>query len=166
MNSLQMSITRGALAIGLVCAAIVSGGCSEDDPERFRPAAQVASEALAAALERRVVGDGTPVTLDGDVRVELIDKHRPIGQRLSEFRILGEVSGAGGRWFEVELTLRNPDEVARDRYVVVGINPLWAFRQQDYEMLQHWDHPMPEEPTGLPEKAPDDSDSSSDGAKK
>jgi hypothetical protein len=74
-----------------------------------------------------------------------VDQHRRPGQTLENFTILGEVSGDGGRWFEVELHLDEPPQKVQVRYVVVGIDPLWIFRQVDYEMLSHWDHPMPDE---------------------
>jgi hypothetical protein len=26
--------------------------------------------------------------------------------------------------------------------VVIGIDPLWVFRHEDYDLLLHWEHPM------------------------
>ena len=47
------------------------------------------------------------------------------------------------RAFAVRLSLENPPEVQVVRYLVVGNDPLWVFRQEDYEMISHWEHPMP-----------------------
>jgi hypothetical protein len=44
--------------------------------------------------------------------------------------------------FTVKLTLEDPATELKARYVVVGIDPVWVFRQEDYDMLSHWDHPM------------------------
>jgi hypothetical protein len=108
------------------------------------PDAAVARQALEAAMTAWQHNGGTSFSLDARA-VEVIDKHRRPGQVLSGFNILGEVSGDGGRWFEVELQLANPSQTEHVRYIVVGINPLWIFRQQDYELLGHWDHLMPED---------------------
>ena len=43
----------------------------------------------------------------------------------------------------VRLVLAGPAEERRERYVVVGLDPVWVFAYPDYEMLMHWDHPMP-----------------------
>jgi hypothetical protein len=29
------------------------------------------------------------------------------------------------------------------RYIVLGIDPLFVFRQEDFDLLMHWDHHMP-----------------------
>lgn len=156
-----MSTAHSTLSVGLAwLSMIAAAGCSRNDPGRFRPASDVAKAALSAALNRWMTGGNESLHLKGDIAVELIDKQRPPGQRLKSFRVVGEVSGDGGRWFEVELTLVDPDEVAHDRYVVVGINPLWVFRQADYEMLQHWDHPMPAPSPAIPAGAAEKTDDS------
>ena len=43
----------------------------------------------------------------------------------------------------MNLTLGNPAAELRERYVVVGRDPVWVIRYDDYEMLTHWHHPMP-----------------------
>jgi hypothetical protein len=70
---------------------------------------------------------------------------------LEDFEILGEVPGATARCFAVRLKLREPVGDEKVRYAVFGIDPLWVFRQEDLEMLSHWEHPMPpEEPVSSP----------------
>jgi hypothetical protein len=64
---------------------------------------------------------------------------------LDDFEILGEVPGPTGRCFAVRLKLREPVAEEKVRYAVFGIDPLWVFRQEDLEMLGHWEHPMPPE---------------------
>ena len=53
-----------------------------------------------------------------------------------------EPESDGPRVFTVKLTLVNPGEEVKARYVVMGLDPLWVIRNEDFEMLAHWDHPM------------------------
>jgi hypothetical protein len=108
------------------------------------PPAAVAREAVTAALEgwRR---DKPPDRVDNGSRtVEIADTHRREGQTLADFDVLGELAPDSGRRFAVRLQLENPSQVEKAQFVVVGINPLWVFRQEDFDMIAHWDHPMPE----------------------
>ena len=106
-----------------------------------RPAAEGAlKKALDAWKAAQPVGDiptSQPV-------IQVVDVGRKPGQTLASYRILGESKGASsGRSFVVTLELQNPSETVKTRYIVVGIDPLWVFRQEDYELLSHWDHHMP-----------------------
>ena len=68
---------------------------------------------------------------------------RKPGQRLDQFKILGETPGQSGRTIAVKLELANPTENVKTEYIVVGIDPLWVFRREDFEMFIHWEHDMP-----------------------
>ena len=70
------------------------------------------------------------------------DGHRTPTRKLTAYSILGEVPSDAPRCFAVKLTLGNPTAEVRERYVVVGIDPIWVIRYEDYEMLTHWSHPM------------------------
>jgi hypothetical protein len=130
-----------ATAVALFCLC----GCGSNRTGRYVPEAGVAQQALTASLTAWKEEKGTSLRLEGSTAVEVVDRYRRPGQTLTSFRVLGEVSGDGGRWFQVELQLANPAQTEQVRYVVVGIDPLWVFRQTDYELLGHWDHPMPAE---------------------
>jgi hypothetical protein len=78
--------------------------------------------------------------------IHVIDSHRTPGQNLSQYEILGEVPGNAPRCFAVKAYLSAPEKEERLRYIVVGIDPLWVFRQEDYDLLSHWSHPMGEKP--------------------
>jgi hypothetical protein len=139
-----------ATLAALVC--IVSAGCRErtNRPEHFVPPSGVALEALTATMEAWRSGEA-PAAVDGGARtVQVADTHRAPGQQLADYEVLGETSIEGGRRFVVRLELENPAKVERAHYVVVGIDPLWVFRQEDYDMIAHWDHPMPAEEPAPP----------------
>jgi hypothetical protein len=151
-----------APAFAALVAALCLLGCGSNRAERFVPDEAVARQALTVAMTAWQKNEGTSLSLDGTTAIEVVDKHRRLGQSLVQFKILGEVSGIGGRSFEVELQLDNPSQTEHVRYIVVGINPLWVFRQEDYELLSHWDHPMPSNPPTNAAQNGESSDKSGD----
>jgi hypothetical protein len=124
-------------------------GCarpSEAAKKSFIPAPELARAALEAALTDWQTGL-PPGQIDRlPVMVQVIDQRRKEGQELEEFEILGEAPGSAPRCFAVRLRLRHPEAEEKVRYVVVGIDPLWVFRQEDFDGLSHWDHAMPGDP--------------------
>jgi hypothetical protein len=135
-----------SLFVAALLLANLPGCGSSNNLARYTPQADVGEQALRDALTAWQNGQPTPIAVADKPRIEVVDAYRRPGQTLKEFRILGEVAGSGGRWYEVQLNLDGPAQVEQVRYVVIGINPLWVFRQADYEMLSHWDHPMPSQP--------------------
>ena len=121
------------LAGGLVLSAGCQGRKKEGD---FTPAPEKARQALEAGLSHLQNGN-SPGTVPGtSPRVEIVDTKWKAGQ-LKAFEILGEDTPSADssvpRFFKVRLTLaKGPQEV---RYVVVGIDPLWVYREEDYNSL-------------------------------
>jgi hypothetical protein len=81
-----------------------------------------------------MVPDTTPA-------VHVTDTFRKPGETLVDYRILGEVPSERKRCYAVELRYA-PERAERTRFLVVGIDPLWVFRQEDAELLAHWEHNM------------------------
>ncbi len=123
-------------------------GCeSRQSYDRYIPAPEAARRALEAALAAWQNGQ-RPGRVDAvSPPAQVVDSHRRPGQRLRSYEILGEVKGSGPRCFTVRLLLENPREEQKVRFLVVGIDPLWVFRQEDYDMMAHWEHPMSDEGT-------------------
>jgi hypothetical protein len=131
----------------LLATAAICSGCTREPEtlERFMPASDLAHSALEAVLADWKAGL-PPGPIDRlPVKVQITDNQRKPGQLLEDFEILGEVPGATARCFAVRLKLRDPVAEEKVRYAVFGIDPLWVFRQEDLEMLSHWEHPMPAE---------------------
>jgi hypothetical protein len=148
------------LAIGLAVAVICCGCTGAPDPNRFVPASKLARTALEAVLLDWQAGLPCDMIRRLAVQVYPIDNQRKKGQELAGFEILGEVSQPGVRCFAVRLTFHGSAEAAKVRYVVHGIDPLYVYRQEDFDLLNHWDHMMPAEeasPAGAetPDPAPD-----------
>jgi hypothetical protein len=105
------------------------------------PDAAKAQEALDQVLAAWKNGEaaGPLQSNSPPITIQVADSTRRPGQRLVDYELLGEVSGEGPRTFVVRLKLENPAAVREVRYYLVGIDPLWVFRQADYDALTHWD---------------------------
>jgi hypothetical protein len=134
---------RQTLLWGL--AGLLGCGCarSAGGNEKFIPQPDQAHAALDSALQAwqqdRLEGDRIPGTSPA---IQMSDTIRKPGQKLDRYDILGEAPGDGPRCYAVRLVLAHPREEITARYVVIGIDPLWVIRHEDYEMLEHWDHAM------------------------
>ncbi|HVX11116.1 MAG TPA: hypothetical protein VHC22_08050 [Pirellulales bacterium] len=124
--------------------------CNRSAPtgyERYVPDAARAQEALDLVLGAWKNGEpaGELKLNSPDVTIQVADATRRPGQRLVDYELLGEISGEGPRTFAVRLKLDNPKAEREVRYYLVGIDPLWVFRQEDYDALIHWDACAPDE---------------------
>ena len=135
-----------SVVVGLA-AAVVCCGCSRPpDPKRFIPAPEQARAALEAVLLDWQRGLPCGMIDRQSVKVFPIDNQRKKDQELSGFEVLGEVPRPDVRCFAVRLIYQHPSGTASVRYVVHGIEPLYVYRQEDFDLLNHWDHLMPAEP--------------------
>ena len=137
-------LTRLFVALASLALPFVSAGCgrARASLDRFVPKVEAAREAVAAALTAWRSGEPPGRIGTRSPPVQVVDTHRPAGQTLKDYEILGEAAGDGPRSFLVRLRLDNPDEERRVRYVVIGIDSLWVFHEDDFTMIAHWDHSM------------------------
>jgi hypothetical protein len=131
-----MDTTRRLLPAA-VLAVLLPFGCSKGGKvEDFTPPADNARRALEAALKHWQAGQkpgGVPGTTPA---VEAVDSKWQGGQKLTAFEILGEDPAAGGgpRVFKVRLTPAQGPAVEA-KYFVVGLDPVWVYRDEDYQKL-------------------------------
>ena|SRR5947209_1180420 len=131
--------------------AVLAVGCGgRGDPERYVPRPADAQAALAAALDAWKAGQPPGRLTTAGAPVQVVDSHRRPGQRLKDYAVLGEVPGDARRCFAVRLTLEEPSEERQTRYVVIGIDPVWVFSHDDYQMMIHWECAPSEEGTSRP----------------
>ncbi len=126
----------------VVLTVLVTGCSGTQRNEDFVPSEEVARAALDASLRMWASGDTGQLVPDAKPAILSSDGHRTPTRKLTAYSILGEVPSDAPRCFAVKLTLGNPTAEIRERYVVVGIDPIWVIRYEDYEMLTHWSHPM------------------------
>jgi hypothetical protein len=134
----------------LLIGAAICPGCAPEQKknalERYVPATELARHALEAMLVDWKEGL-EPGPIDRlAVGVCVVDKQRKKGQTLDEFEILGEAPADKVRCFAVRVKLSGPEAEEKVRFVVIGIDPLWVFRQEDFESLGQWSCGKQEEP--------------------
>jgi hypothetical protein len=108
----------------------------------FIPSDIVCRRALSSALQAWQAGVPVGPVPQSTPLIHVTDSSRIEQRPLQSWRILGQVPGNAPSCYAVQLTLDHPVEQRRERYVVVGIDPLWVFRHEDYDLLLHWEHPM------------------------
>jgi hypothetical protein len=135
----------------LAALAALSAGCgmSSDPPAPgFLPGWDEATEALVSALAAwRDAPSPLPASLSTR-SVQFVDNRRRPNQRLRDFQILAHGDVENARQFTVRLNLAGEDSPQLVKYNVLGRDPVWVFRLEDYEMFSHWEHDMDEPPAG------------------
>ena len=132
-------------ALALPACGTTGGSPSFDD---YNPSSELARAAISASLLAWRDGHPRgPASALGRV-VEVSDSERDPKRPLRSFAILGPVGIEDRPGFAVRLDLANPDESLEARYVVVGRNPVWVFRREDYERISHWEHKMEKDESG------------------
>lgn len=137
-----------ALCLVVSAVLVILSGCGPGPEKRFVPSTESAEQTLETALTAWQNGKKPPCLAQekspATPAIQLIDTHHKKDQRLAKFTVLGPTTGDATRCYAVRLSFENPSEEARARFVVLGLDPLWVMRYEDYEMVAHWDHPMPE----------------------
>ena len=135
---------RRAAAVALAC--VIATGCGgrgpADDPNVVLPTPEAARAAVATVLEAWRGGQWSGAIKTPAAAVELVDTERKADRPLTAFEILGAFEADRFRGFHVKLTVENPREEQVVRYLVVGNDPLWVFRQEDFDRFSHWEHKM------------------------
>lgn len=121
------------LFLCLVCAA----GCGTKATfDRYVPAEDKARAALEAALNSWQSGQAPGRLTATQPPVEIQDMKWKSGQKLGSFEILSHEPNQGGpQWFSVKLVLKKPAGEQVVRYCVLGNDPLWVYREEDYNKL-------------------------------
>ncbi|MFM8723826.1 MAG: hypothetical protein ACKON9_01735 [Planctomycetaceae bacterium] len=110
--------------------------------EQFIPEDFVCQVALRQAFDAWLAGAAAGPVSGTVPLVHVTDSSRVSQRPLLAYEILGRVPGNAPSCFAVRLQLDQPPEERRERFVVIGIDPLWVFRHEDYDLLLHWEHPM------------------------
>ncbi|HEV3438987.1 MAG TPA: hypothetical protein VG122_16595 [Gemmata sp.] len=115
------------------CLLAVCAGCSSKSNDKFIPSETRAREALEAALTAWKDGkkpgliDGTPIP------VQAVDSQWLAGKKkLTDYEIVAQEPGEGPPLFSVRLTIQGSSQPIIVRYYVVGKDPLWVYREEDY----------------------------------
>jgi len=135
-------VTR--ISVLLFVSTMLITGCGSKSVSDYVPDPSAAHEALIKVLEAWKRGE--PVgPIDGKPAVQVGDSQRQPGQVLESYEILGETGADGGRRFAVQVKFANPPAEEKVDYIVLGIDPLWVMRREDYNVIGHWEHKMTDE---------------------
>lgn len=110
------------------------------------PDAAQARRAVESALEAWRASPELASTSHPSSNIVFVDQRRRLGQPLRAFTILRESPAEGFRRFQVKLSLSDPDESRVASYCVFGVEPIWVYRSEDFDMIMHWECPAPEKP--------------------
>jgi hypothetical protein len=149
----QMNYRRKPLAwVALLAGTLLLGGCGTRRAQRFIPSEESAERTLKTALTAWQNGKRPPSLIQETTpAVHLVDTNFKPGQKLARFTVLGPTTGDAQRCYAVRLTFDDPPEEVRARFVVMGLDPLWVVRYEDFERMCHW--AMPDHTTE-PKKPP------------
>ena len=132
--------------IGLLISATLLVGCGgtlPGTPDLPAPEIATARAAMVATLNAWKAGRRQAGTIGSKPVVGIVDSLRA-ERPLLDYEVVGPLAVVDkARPFAVRLTLDAPLETVSARYFVLGQDPLWVFRQEDLEMMLHWEHKMP-----------------------
>ncbi len=132
MKNRQVRLLLCALVCGLLLAA--GTGCSSGY-SKYIPSENKAKQALEAALNAWKEGKKPGVIEGAPMALEAVDSQWRRGQQLRSFEILSEEPNENGpRVFSVKLVMAQPaNQEVTVRYFIVGKEPLWVYREDDYK---------------------------------
>lgn len=129
--------------VSFLCAGLVGCGSSDRDGfDRYLPGPDAARAAVSTALAAWKSGRPTGRVEGATPTVEVVDSSRRPQRPLKSFEVVGPVGGDEARVFAVRLILDDPPEEKVERYKVIGREPLWVFREEDFDLIAHWEHAM------------------------
>jgi hypothetical protein len=130
---LQKKTSRAVPILSVCLLAALTGCSSNSTTDKFIPNQMQAREALEAALNAWVEGkkpggiEGTPIP------VQAADSQWSAGMKLVSFEIIEQVEGEVPPAYIVQLTMQGRSEPLKVRYYVVGKDPLWVYREDNFK---------------------------------
>ncbi len=123
---------RSKLAMCLTTCLMALAGCNRQEKvEAYMPKGDAARQALEKALKSWQDGQkmGTIKSDAGNIQPQ--DFEWSAGKKLTKFEIGAEqAAGDGPTRYSVKITVGTKSKDAV--YVIVGKDPLWVFREEDY----------------------------------
>jgi hypothetical protein len=149
VNPSRLTLLSRDLLLG-VSVVVFCSSCGTDTPrdsKRPLPDAALGRRAVESSLGKwQDSPDHGTTSPSTSPSVVFVDQQRRPGQRLRAYAVLGESESETGRRFVVKLSLAEPDESILAAYYVFGQDPIWVYRSEDFDMIMHWEHPMPADP--------------------
>jgi hypothetical protein len=109
-------------------------GCGSNTEKSFHLPATTSRDALTGALDTWKAGREKPGLLDEfEPGLQVADPSWTDGKKLQSYEIIGEEQIPDGpQKFTVKLTLTDVAEPQTVTYVVLGKDPIWIMREEEY----------------------------------
>lgn len=117
------------LSAGFLAAV---AGCSSSTNDRFVPTENRARQALDAALTAWQEGKRPGAIEGAPMSLQAVDSQWQKGGKLNEYEIVSQEPNDGPPLFTVKLTIEGVIQPTVVRYYVVGKDPLWVYREDDF----------------------------------
>jgi len=120
--------------LGIAAVLVFLTGCGRADRTQLDilPSPDKARTALEVGLTAWVNGQKPDKIEAGAQSVQVVDHIWRDGGQLMRFEIVQAEDKPGPRWFSVKLMLKDAPEPQQVLYAVVGLNPLWVYREEDF----------------------------------
>ena len=121
-----------ALVAALALTLLPGCGASTSD---YIPNSSTARDDLTTALTSWQKGGKPSQLLTGEHPIYMVDSQWENGQVLESFEIVEDTPSTSPteKWYKVLLKMKKPSGEKRVGYVAVGREPMWIFRDEDYE---------------------------------
>lgn len=130
-----------ALGVFLIPCVGCWGGVSA-----HMPRAEAARLALEAALNSWKDGSPPGPIASASPPAYATDTQWKRGQKLDGYEILGEGPSDGAQKFTVRLKLTDPTREEETRYIVMGVDPIGVYREEDFLRDSSMENPPPDPP--------------------
>jgi hypothetical protein len=112
---------------------VVAMGCTGPGTGQYVPSEAVSRRAIETALEAWKNGQAPGLVVGSTPPVSVVDSRRKAKQQLERYEIVKEEKQDERTFYSVKLTLKNPRADETVRFVVVGKDPLWVYREEDFK---------------------------------
>lgn len=135
--------TLGCFSILPLCAGCGAGAGA------YTPPGETARQAVTATLDSWKAG-GMPGKIEpAPAPTQAVDSTWQNGQKLESYSIVDEQPEEPAKRFTVKLKLKGAKAETEAAYMVLGRDPVWVYRQEDYDRMINMDNnPQPGRRTG------------------
>jgi hypothetical protein len=127
------------------CSILLVAGCGSSS-RAYAPSPSTARESLDAALATWQKGGKADQLASASPPIHAVDFQWQARQVLESYEILEEQPGSGDaeKRYAVRLKLKKPLGEKRVQYIIIGREPIWVFRDEDYARTSDMaDNPRP-----------------------
>ncbi len=133
--------TFRSMTIPAFAALLAMSGCGGSS-SKYTPTGESAKETLTHALTSWQKGEKYGQLASATPPINVGDSQWESGKGLESFEILGEesVPGQSNKMFTVNLKLKGGKAATKTKYVVVGVDPVWVYHEDNFRRLLNMDN--------------------------